>query len=798
MFDGIRIGAARRQIARNRALKWDAVSALRIAPAEMRRRRALAREARVARARGARTEIGFFTTGGAWTVLGAAVVGLAILVPLFGAAFIGGGGLAPLSANPAELWTNIGYGWRDIGVGFVGAADPFAAVLAVLGSLTFWSPSLVLLLIWFAALPLAALGAWMAATRITQRGSLRAVAAILWMLAPPFLSALADGRPAALFTHLLLPWLVFAAFAAPRSWSAAATASLLFAAVVACSPSIAVSLLVAWVVLLVVSGRGVFRVIGIPIPALVLVLPLVWNQVVRQNWLALVADPGVPQSGPQASVWQLLLGFPSARFGSWDTAIEGLHIPAITPQLLVPILLAPLAVLAITGLLLPRFRVAAFSLGLALLGFATAFASTLIAVATTGDRVVPVWAGSALSLYWLGIIGAVVAGLAGIRRLALLPAVVAVALFAVAIAPLALSIPQHRADVQAASGRTLPAFVTAAAKTDARAGTLRIVPQTDGGILADLQRGTGTTLDDRSTLAATDPAQSGAQVDLATLAGNLTSRSGQDSSAALDASRIRFVLIAPAEGAAGAQPDAEAAATARRASAALDQNDLLVPVGRTDYGTLWRVDTDEKQADRAAITPHAGDWFGDVTLIALAVVFGIALLLSIPTGVGREVHAGSRRRGAVVPASPVEESLVASDPHESSGDDIVQPEAVADAETQAVADPGAPTDDVGGPPTRSEPTAAAAGADSHEVVVVDSSGSAIVESPTAGRAPGETTVAETTGSGITDAETTSAETTSAETTSAETTSAETMGAETAVTETTDAGITHEEGTRLGD
>ncbi|MGO7984294.1 hypothetical protein ACC691_41425, partial [Rhizobium johnstonii] len=77
---------------------------------------------------------------------------------------------------------------RDIGVGAVGAADPFAAVLAVLGSITFWSPTAAMLGLWLAAVPLAALGAWFAASRLTHRGSLRAIAAVLWMLAPTLLS----------------------------------------------------------------------------------------------------------------------------------------------------------------------------------------------------------------------------------------------------------------------------------------------------------------------------------------------------------------------------------------------------------------------------------------------------------------------------------------------------------------------------------------------------------------------------------------------------------------------------------
>ncbi|MFP3416471.1 hypothetical protein SB773_34100, partial [Bacillus sp. SIMBA_074] len=78
----------------------------------------------------------------------------------------------------------LGYGWRDVSLGFTGAADPFSAVLAVLGTLTFWQPSLSLVVLWIVALPLAALGAWLAAARLTTRGMLRAFGALAYALAP--------------------------------------------------------------------------------------------------------------------------------------------------------------------------------------------------------------------------------------------------------------------------------------------------------------------------------------------------------------------------------------------------------------------------------------------------------------------------------------------------------------------------------------------------------------------------------------------------------------------------------------
>jgi GT2 family glycosyltransferase len=352
-FSGMRVANARKQFAATKKLGWGSIASLRVTSAEVRRRHALRREASLAGIRGARPEIQFFSGGGAWTVLGAAVLGVGILAPLLGAQSLSGGGLLPLDDSPAELWRSMAYGWRDTGLGFVGAADPFAAVLAILGSLTFWAPSFSLVLLYFTALPLAAFGAWMAATRLTDRGGLRAIVAILWVLAPPFLSAIASGRPTAILVHLLLPWLFFAGYSAARSWSASASAALLFAAVVACAPSLAPALLVGWLICVIISGRSIMRFIGIPLPALVLAAPLIIDQGMRGNWLALLADPGAPVQGPPASVWQLLLGFPTGELGGWLPILTNLGLPTVTGQIIVPVLLALLAVPALVALFLP-------------------------------------------------------------------------------------------------------------------------------------------------------------------------------------------------------------------------------------------------------------------------------------------------------------------------------------------------------------------------------------------------------------------------------------------------------------
>ena len=647
-FHGLRVRAARQRFAATKKLGWASIATLRVPSVEVRRRHALKREASLTGLRGDRPEIRFFAAGGAWTVLAAFVAGIAVLAPLLGARTLAGGGLLPLSGTPAELWTNVDYGWRDIGLGFVGAADPFAAVLAVLGSLTFWAPSFALVALYFLALPLAAFGAWMAATRLTGRGSLRAIAAVLWMFAPTFLSALAAGRPAAILVHLLLPWLFFAGFAAARSWSASASAALLFAAIIACAPSLAPALLVGWLICVVASGRQVMRFIGIPLPALALAAPLIWDQGLRGTWLALLADPGVPVPGQAVSAWQLLLGFPSGEFGGWTPILDSLAMQGVSADLLVPILLAPLALVSLVALFLPGARAASFALLTALLGLGTAVAASHIFLSSVGAQPVGIWPGAGLSLCWLGVVGAVVLALRGMRRFAVAPGVSATIALLIVVAPLSAALPLGTSVVREGTDRTQPAFVSAEARSKPRVGTLQIVPQPDGGILATVVRGAGATLDNQSTLASTDTTLSAKDTKLSALAGNLASRSGLDASAGLAEFGIRFVLLRPAAvtltGPGTAAPvSPEAQQTTSRTTTALDGNAALTPVGDTTFGRLWRHTARADAVGGAAIPANAGGIIGLAALIVAAVIFGATVLLSIPTGAGREAVRQAQR-----------------------------------------------------------------------------------------------------------------------------------------------------------
>ncbi|WP_243063544.1 glycosyltransferase [Humibacter sp. RRB41] len=623
-FGGSRVGHARAAIKRVRTVKWGAIAPLRIPHSEVRRMRAQKREASLVRMHGERRELNFFSGGGAWVVLATALMSIALFAPLLGSSQMSGGGILPLN-DIGGLWANLGYGWRDIGIGFVGAADPFTAVLAVLGSITFWQPSFVLVLLWFAAMPLAALGAWFLATRLTHRAVLRATFALVWALAPMLFDALQQGRPAAVIVHLLLPWLFFAGIAAKRSWAAAATTALLAAAVVACSPLLAPALVVAWIVAAALSGRGVGRVLCIPIPTLVLFAPLAWQQTIRGTPLAVFADPGVPLPGAAAHPLHLALGFADGDLGGWQTMAAQLGASGMVPSIVVPILVAPIAILALLALFLRGTIRATLCLVGALLGFATAVLTSQVSLASSGAASVPLWTGSALSLYWLGLIAAATMALVALGRFAIIPATVTVAFVAIAIAPVAIAVPMQTSAVAPGAGAVLPAYVTARAQTDPRTGTLRLSPQEDGSLAAQLLHGAGDSLDDQSTLSSTSTVLSPDEKKLATLAGNLASTSGMNDSALLKHFGVSFVLLQTTAGEGLSQDSA----TQQRAETALDANALLTQVASTDDSMLWSV---PKQTSSVPVPADAGGWQRLLVLIVLGVVFGITVLLALPTG----------------------------------------------------------------------------------------------------------------------------------------------------------------------
>ena len=492
-------------------------------------------------------------------------------------------------------------------------------------------------MLWILALPLAALGGWFAATRVTDRSVLRLTVGALWALSPALLVALTQGRPSAVLAHLLLPWLFLAGSVAHRSWAGAGAASLLLAAVLATSPSLAPALVVAWagsigIAVVLRAGRGVARLIWVVIPSLALFGPLVWSAVRRGEAWGLLSDPGVPWAGPQAApdaAGRALLaaGIPTPDLAGWTTVLPD------GPTWWVPLLVAPVALLALIAPLTQRWAAGITLLVVTALGMATAFAAVGISVSFEQSLPVAIWPGSGLSLAWLGAIGAAAVALdAGLApRLELirgLAAAVALLGIAVLAAPSLTAMARSTSFLTNGPESTLPAYVAAEGDDDPDVGTIVLTPQNAGGVSARVVWGGSETIGGQTTLLSTRTEPDAQDQEIAELAADLVTSSAENVVADLADHGIAFVLVAPA-----VAPESDAARTMRlSATTSLDQRDTLDAVGETTKGSLWRVTTDPAQRPAVAASVHATAALVAAVQIAM---LAAALLLALPTSASR-------------------------------------------------------------------------------------------------------------------------------------------------------------------
>jgi len=638
------VARSRRAIRAFHTASWSSIAALRVTHADLHQRL----DDGHGTERGAVSELNFFSGGGAWAVLAALVVSVASFFSLLAWPVLGGGALLPLRETVAALWHDAGWGLRDLGLGIVGPADPFAAVVALIGSLWPGAPSFALVLVWLAALPLAVLGGWFAATRVTDRAGLRILGGVLWALAPSFLTALVQGRPAAVILHLALPWVLHSAVVAHRSWGAAGAASLLTAIALACAPSLAPAFVLLWavaLVLMLVRGRlrAAIRLVWLLIPSAILFLPLILWQLRHGDVWSLLADPGAlivdgQLAADAAGRAAIASGFPSADRAGW----EWLAGEALAPW--AALLLAPVALLALFSALSPRWRAGFALLLTALTGLATALLAVGVVVAFVHGAGVQLWPGTGLSLAWLGVVGAALVTLDTVVARAVLragAALLAGAAVAVSALPGLLAAPTDHSVLGRSGASTLPALVAAEASGDAPVGTLILTPQNDGSLSLEVVWGSSATLGAQTTLVSTAVAPRGR--DIASTAVDLLSARDFEASAALAQDGISFVLLARAQG------ERDRGRVMREAAiTAIDQRPGFVKAGETARGMLWSVRDDVDERPPLTDTQQA---ISRVTTTVQLVIVLAAVLLSIPTRASRRA---ARARSRIVGRAPEE------------------------------------------------------------------------------------------------------------------------------------------------
>ena len=525
----------------------------------------------------------------------------------------------------------------------------------VLGSLSPWEPSRAIVVLWVLALPLAALGGWFAATRVTERSGLRARgrrrlgaradAARRAHAGPSRRGHRASPAAVALLRRLgRAPLVVGGGRGIPPARRGARVARRR-------------SLPRSWC-----SGRAA------------IVLAVVLRAGARRRAAGLVRHPRArprrapglarrSQSGDGVGARRRprrALGGPAGRRGcrgpgaprrrasrrpTWRGgrcccregptvvgAAAGRAARARSPSS------APLTQRWAAGIAL---------LVVAGLGLATAFAAVGVAVSSRSPLPVPLWPGTGLSLAWLGALGGALVTLDAGSRPARCGSRGALAATRSCVCDRSCS-PFPRSPRWPAASRfftngpvsTLPAYVAARGRDDPDVGTIVLTPQNAGGVSArdrvGRQRDARRAGHDRLDRARRDRPRTASSP---SFAADLVTGAADDVVAELaDGDQLR---AARAGGRARVRCGAHDAPSA---STALDQRDALDAVGDTAKGTLWRVTTDVA-ADRPAAPTSATASPGHRDRCEYIAVAAIALLLALPTAASRRA---ARRTPRVV------------------------------------------------------------------------------------------------------------------------------------------------------
>ncbi|MBL3685889.1 glycosyltransferase [Leucobacter zeae] len=671
------IVASRRRIRRQSSVGWGSIRQLRVDPKSVRTARMIDREAILASEGRNRRELHFISSGGLAVLAFAVVAGIALTWWALPHTSLAGGGLAPLSPID-RLWWNT----RPLdGV----PADPFAWVLALLGTLTFWNPSHAIVLLMVAAIPLTALGGWIWAAQLTESKAGRALVGVGFALSPVLLGSLDTGRLPTLVLTIVLPWLLLAATRCRESWSWAGTASLLAAVALASAPILIPAAAILLVVGLFTTLRGLARVLTTAIVPVALFAPKIVTSLVNGRPFDLLLDPGVTGPSDPGTTWHLLLGFPEFGLQGWGGIFAGIGLGDVPVTLLVGVLLLPIALLALLGLFTGRVPVTLLNSLLGGLGMLTAVLAGQLHLTTMGGDTVPLWTGSGLAVYWVAVLSLAAVGAGTLRRGA--APVVAVALVAAIVAVLPVASQLLLGRVPFAPGTSqMPAIVQAAGESDPAIRTLVVTPLAPHSVRIQLVPGTGQRLDEIRT-GASSPDVTAEDRALAELVGDLASIGGPDTSAALKEAGIGFVLL-PDDG-----DDLERAELQR----VFDQHSSLSGAGQTDQGLLWRVvDPESDEAAEGDATERLGGTTFTGTTIwtaQLVLLLGV-LLLALPTGEvtyrpDRRKRPSRRRRAAE--AAAVQAGAVQADAATAARTDA-EPEAGPAAEAESAPEAGAAAD----------------------------------------------------------------------------------------------------------
>lgn len=546
---------------------------------------------------------------------------------------LNGGATISLNQNWFDLFRRAGASWHPIANGFVAPSDPFVWVLTLLGSLTFWSPSLSISILFFLALPLAFFGAFKAASVFTTKTHVRNLIALTYALWPSLLQAQQDLRLSAVIAQIALPYLVFTVSrvallgkeisvkSKQQTFTWVGLAALLMAIISAAAPNTIVVSLLALAAVLVMRPRRFGYLVWIGLPTVAIFAPIfVYLALLKAQPLALLADPGVAFSTESVPIWQFISG-----------ALDNSVLATVSAASAFALLL-----LGLLALLSPRFKVALglLSFGSVALAMAWLVSQMQFVAAGVGAVSSDYVNGSAHAL--LGIWGlclglATASWLDSLRRRTAGRALAAfLVVFMVTPASVVVALSPNSATYT--DGRVMPAIIDAQASSGLNAQVLVVSAEISGaGYSASLAEADGVQLEDLSIayrFALADIQKAEPEYgQVAQLVADMVSANSSNIDAALKQNSIGYVLIPLSK------DQAEANANAKLA-VSFDSIAQLEAAGETDFGKIWRVRNLAAEFERDESSPWS------ITKLVQLMVLLSFVLLAIPSA-GRKRAASS-------------------------------------------------------------------------------------------------------------------------------------------------------------
>jgi GT2 family glycosyltransferase len=572
-----RILSSRSRIRRTSSAKLGSLATLRATRQELKSSNQRAKDQEVstqllaAHARGDNDEItqnpnsGFLSSGAIWFALG--LVALNVLwVPTNFA--VSGAGVIPLSSNWLDIFTQAGSMNQSLGLGFVGAADPFSWVLAILSAPLFFQPSLAITVVLFLSTAISFTGMFYLSGRITRSNPLRITSALAYALWPALTVSITDTRIAQVIAITVLPYLAHSiakvanlGLANPGSfvstWSQVGVSGILLALISASSPVLGLTLIVLIVGLAIARPSKLMALLFTTGLTIAWFIPLVLERLGTVSPLAILMSPGPGSASGLEANWTL----PFFGFG-FDSLAFGLFITA------------PLVVLALIALLTPGAKAALGLWIVALTALPVAFVGSGVEFNFGQITSVNLELSSLLALYGLAVIAAFAQLSAASKALRS----IAISLVAVlGIAPAAFAMATNPPAVSYSDGRSVPSIIQADADAGMLVRTLKLGAGEDS-VSAELVEGAGVKLEQLSS--AFQIANSGLSDEnpqyqvLGQLVANLVSANGADVLTPLEEIGISYILVSPAD---------------RDLQMALDSTRGLESIGETDFGQLWKV-----------------------------------------------------------------------------------------------------------------------------------------------------------------------------------------------------------------